>query len=102
MKRIDIDKDLLIFLYNECYLSTKNIAKILRSNQTVVLNNMKRYAIPRRSISESESGELAPWYGKHHSPESIRRMSYSKTGKNNPMYGRTGKLSPTWKDGLIY
>lgn len=38
-------------------------------------------------------------YGKHYSEEDRRKISERTSGKNNPMYGRTGIKSPLYKGG---
>ena len=40
------------------------------------------------------SGENHPRYGKKHSEESRKKISRAMSGKNNPMYGKTGKNNP--------
>lgn len=124
MRKINIDAELLIFLYHECKLSTYKIANLLRTNQTTVLRNLERNNIYVRSRSESESGEMNPNYGRIYTDETLKKMSDSHkgeksyrfgkhlsekerheisvrmTGKNNPMYGRNGSLNPNWKGGI--
>ena len=34
-------------------------------------------------------GKDSPWYGKHHTDESRKKMSKAQKGEKNPMYGRT-------------
>ena len=42
----------------------------------------------RQKLSESQSGENSPWWGKTHSEETLEKMSEGKKGEKNPMYGR--------------
>ena len=49
-----------------------------------------------KKLSESQSGENNPFFGKHHMEESLKKMSESHIGKNNPCYGRTGKKHPLY------
>lgn len=39
-------------------------------------------------IAKQRLGDKNPFYGKHHSEESIRKMSEKKSGKNHPNYGK--------------
>jgi len=39
-------------------------------------------------------GELSPMYNHVHTIKAIEKMSLANTGKNNPMYGKTGELAP--------
>lgn len=48
------------------------------------------------SSTGAASGELAQFYGKKHSNETRQKMSESRSGDKNPMYGRTGKLNPMY------
>lgn len=51
-------------------------------------------------IPPTLKGKDHPFYNKTRSKEHCKRISESKigvySGKNNPMYGRKGKLSPLW------
>ena len=38
-------------------------------------------------LSETRSGENHPFYGKHHTEDSLIKISNRSKGKNNPMYG---------------
>lgn len=49
----------------------------------------------RKKLSEANSGENHPMYGKHPSEEAKKKMSKAKSGKNNPNYGK--KLSKETK-----
>lgn len=42
----------------------------------------------KKKISEANSGENHPFYGKHHSEESKKQMSKANSGENHPMYGK--------------
>ena len=42
-------------------------------------------------------GRKSPFYGKHHTEEAKRKVSISNSGENNPMFGKCGIESPTWK-----
>lgn len=47
----------------------------------------------KKKLSEALSGENNPFYGKHHTEETKRKLSEAKIGKmigeNNPMFGKT-------------
>ena len=48
------------------------------------------------------SGEKNPFYGRKHSEESRKKMSENHpdfSGEKNPMYGRSGENSPNWGKG---
>jgi hypothetical protein len=45
----------------------------------------------KRKLSEAQSGENNPMFGKTHSEETKRKMAEAKRGKNHPMFGK--KLS---------
>lgn len=45
-------------------------------------------------FAKGRIGEKNPFHGKHHSEEWRTRLSNRQTGKNNPMFGRTGKNHP--------
>ena len=42
----------------------------------------------RKKMSESKKGENNPLFGKHHSVEALNKMSESKKGENHPMFGK--------------
>ena len=42
----------------------------------------------RKKMSESKKGENNPLFGKHHSAEALNKMSESKKGENHPMFGK--------------
>jgi len=41
-------------------------------------------------------GELNGMYGKHHTNETRKKMSASRIGSKNPMYGKKGELAPCY------
>ena len=45
-----------------------------------------------KKISESKQGRNHPMYGKHLLKETIEKISESKRGKNNPMYGKPSTM----------
>ena len=40
------------------------------------------------SLHSGHKGELNPWYGQHHSLETIKKISEATSGEKNPMYGK--------------
>lgn len=50
----------------------------------------------KRKMSESKKGAKNPMYGKHHSEEHKQKLSESNRGENNAMYGRTGDKHPKY------
>ena len=53
----------------------------------------------RKKMSRAKSGEKHPLYGKKHTEEAKKKMRGSRLsmkGKNNPMYGKTGKKHQAW------
>ena len=48
----------------------------------------------KKNISEANSGENNPMYGKKHTLEAKAKMSKAKSGKNHPFYGKKGEESP--------
>ena len=57
---------------------------------------------PRKGSPWSEeakqrrTGEGNPGFGSRRSPETRKKMREKKLGENNPMYGKSGELSPTY------
>lgn len=52
--------------------------------------------IPKKWKRIITQGKNHPLYGRILPPETIKKMSKAKKGKNNPMYGLKGKDSPTY------
>ena len=50
----------------------------------------------KAKLSVSHTGMKLP----PRSKETLDRMSVAKSGKNNPIYGKTGEKSPNWRGGL--
>ena len=50
---IYIDRENLTYLYWTKEFSIKEISKLLKCDYQIILRRMKRYAIPRRSLSTS-------------------------------------------------
>ena len=83
MKNV-IDKDVLLYLYNEKGLAMNKIAIELNVSVGKVFNDMKFYGIESRkyltdsqkkAISEKNKGKPSPMKGKHLSKETIKKMS---------------------------
>ena len=41
-------------------------------------------------------GKDSPWYGKHHTDATRKKLSQAKKGEKHPMYGKRGKDSPNY------
>lgn len=113
MPKIKIEKSILKELYWKKGLSIHEIAKKLGVSITPILNRMREFGIPRRSTQEGIKnsytthperreerskrmmGKNNPFYGKHHTEETIKslRLSLSKRwyGEDNPFYGKNHK-----------
>lgn len=117
MKRIDIDKELLIFMYESASLSVYKIADRLGIPKSTVHRNLQRYGIPCRTRKDYP-GSLR---GRRHSESARRKMSLARKGKklspehiahvrakvqgaNNPNYGNGDKIrgdkNPNWRGGI--
>jgi len=76
------EKSYLEAEYLEKKRSTGEIAEEFGVTDAAIIFWLKRYGIPRRSISEARAE-------KH----------WGVSGEDNPMFGRTGADSPQWKGG---
>lgn len=99
--------------YWEEELSLSQIATPAGVSGATILNWMKRFDIPRRTLSESKGGEKSPNWGKKFSPEYCQKISESKKGEKNPNWGKRlsleirqklseamrGENHPNWKGG---
>jgi len=116
-----IEQELLIELYINQKLSLQQIADKFNCSGATVLNWMKRYGIPRRTVSDSLKGRANTWarlhrhkwVGKTVSEETKQKLSISRKGKSSWNKGltkrtddrlkNTGKskeLHWNWKGGL--
>ena len=62
-----------------------------RINHINIVKNRKVSEETRRKQSEALKGEKHPWYGKHHTEDTKKKISLSRqkyTGVNHPMYGK--------------
>lgn len=86
------------------YQSISNIFNDMgyKCSRTMIQRVYKKYDI---DIKRNRKGKNNSFYGKRHSDktkECISRQRIEKgiaRGKNNPMYGTSGILSPNWKGG---
>ncbi len=73
--------------------SIHQIEVITGLNHGTVHYWMKKYDIPRRTLSESEQGDLNCWFG-------ITGKNHPLYGQNNPYFGVKGKDHPTYLSRL--
>ena len=95
------------FGYYSSDLSTKSGKKIVCiCNECGKERIIFKHGYRDLCISCSRSGKNHPMHGKHHSTDSREKMSKSKMGANNPMFGKRGywfgitdENSPHYIDG---
>jgi hypothetical protein len=114
-KSLHLNKEWLMQKYVDEGLSTYQIAEIVNRNPKSIYTKLKDFGIPTRS--RAETIQQNAWWniGKEHWNKGKKRpqktkeaISKSRTGKkypnlagkNNGMYGRTGKENPNWKGGV--
>lgn len=73
--------------------STRKIAKECGAGKSTIWKWIKKYNIPRRTISEAMAGEKNPMYGKKQSKEHRQRISAimcraALRGLDHPFYGK--------------
>ena len=91
--KISINKETLYILYWVEILSARKIGEMFGCDGNTIFNCMKKCGIIRRTIGESNSGELNANFGKV-------VCWKGKKGKLNHNFGKTGKLHPAWRGGL--
>ena len=88
-----------------------HINEIKTNNYVQNLNWMTKaenlaYGTARQRASESMKGKLIgdkhPMFGKHHTEESKRKMSKSRKGEKNHMYGMNGDKNPKFNPKEYY
>lgn len=72
-------------LYWKKGLSTGEIAKLFNVHSATILYWFKRHKIPLRSRSEALKGSRNPFYGKHHSRETIKKILQKVNTNPNQM-----------------
>lgn len=118
------DKNWLYQKYIIEKLSTYEISKIIKAVPSTIWKWLKIFNIKTRTISETRKGKLLPekvkrkisqtnsgqnhpWFGRHHTEESKEKKRQSmkewhkkhpdaQRGENNPNFGRRGKKWPNW------
>lgn len=94
MKYPKLTKDLLIKEYIISKKSTRQIANIIKTNKTTILNYLKKYNIETRTISEANTGKKLSEQTKHKISKAIK-IKYIGSGNPNWHGGKT-------KDGNGY
>ena len=59
--------------------------------------NVRKSEETKRKLKENHA---RPWLGRKHTEETLNKQKEVKLGDKNPMYGRSGKLSPRSKEIL--
>jgi len=80
----DIEKELLEGLYLGEELTTTEIAKLFNYSQSYITNQLKYNGIDRRKDGWQLSGKNNPFYGKHHTEETKKKIASKKIGKKLP------------------
>lgn len=75
--------DWLFIEYETKQRSTGDISEQVGCTEANILYWLRKHGIPRRTISEARQ---------------VKR--WGAAGENNPMFGRLGEASPTWKGGI--
>ena len=91
--KFDISKEELYDLYWNKNLSWIKIGKIFGCSDTTIKNNLIKYNIPRKTISEACKGRQSSFKGKHHTEEvkksqSKKMVELYKDPKNHPFFGK--------------
>lgn len=82
--KFDISKEELIKLYIEERKTQKQVGKVFGCSEVTIRNNLIKYKIPIRTISESCKGCIGTWKGKHLSEETKQLLSKQRLGKKHP------------------
>ena len=94
---LECDKNSLDYYEKAMIVKLKETGKILY-NRTDGGDSRKKYTQQERlKESLSRLGEQNPFYGKHHSDESKKRISTAQQGEKNHMYGKYNELNPRSK-----
>jgi hypothetical protein len=89
MKKIEsISKSILEDLYIVKELPMWKIAKILGIGCMTVHRRLKEFGIKARTTSEVTMGEKNPFYGKHHTQETKKKIGDAERGEKNHFYGK--------------
>ncbi len=83
---IPVSKDWLYQKYWTEELSSTEIARLLSSHHKKILRWMEEFNIPRRTRRKALFGKKNPFYGKHHSEETKRKLSEGSLGENHPRW----------------
>jgi len=104
MRKINIDYEELKELYVNKKLTLKECGYKLRCSDRTAHRRLREYNIPVRTNSESHinikypNRKRPPLFTKEHR----RKMSESRKGEGNSMYGRRGGNCPNWQGGISF
>ena len=100
-------------------LSMNKIATMVGCSESTIRYYLKKYNILIRNHSDAVKGENNPFYNKHHSESTKKKISKimkeKYVGKNHPFYGKhhsektkrkiskslKGSNNPNWKGGMV-
>lgn len=75
------------------------LSKALMGNQNFLGKSHSKET--KEKMSKSKLGEKNPMYGRHHSEETKKKLSSSlkgiRSGENNPMFSISSEKHPQWK-----
>lgn len=83
-----VSREELYDLYWNQKLSDAKIAIIFGVTAKAILKRRRVLGIPARSLSESITGELNGFFGRHHDIPMSERHKWSRPGEANPFFGK--------------
>jgi hypothetical protein len=94
-KRPELTREYLIEQYITFRKRQRTIAKETGYGKSTIGYYIKKYNIKISKLevdirnSESQRGEKGNFFGRHHTPDTIRLLSEINKGENNPRFGKT-------------